>query len=217
MVAREYHAAGYRVVIDPPADMFPPDIGALKPEIVALRDGESVVIELIPKEQDADRSRVGALAAALQWRPGWRLDMVLGEEGYMRAPHPPAWTRDDFSYRLDKGRKLIASDQGEAAILLLFAVAEAVGRALLEAAHVKAQQWDPKALFATLVQQGLVDDQDKIRLENARLSRNSIMHGESVGYDTESEARQMVEIIERMLAELSSEEDRSAEGAATAV
>jgi len=203
-VARDYHAAGYRVIMDPPGAALPRDIAALRPEMVALRDGENVVVELVPSERAADRERLRTLAAALLSRPGWRFDVVLGDDDYLAPPDYPKWRTDEITCRLDDARRLVEAGQGEAAILLLFALAEAAGRALARAEHIDVQHWDPVVLFGQLVQHGALDEQDKIRLGNALRARNQIMHGESVG-NVESDleqARELIDVIDRMLVDL---------------
>lgn len=79
-VASRYRARGYRVVESPRRSQLPSFLRGYRPDMIAVSDDEKIVVEIKRKDADAETiEHMSNIARELQDRPGWRLDIVIGE------------------------------------------------------------------------------------------------------------------------------------------
>ena len=102
------------------------------------------------------------------------------------------------------------AEQGyrEAALVLLLAAAEAIGRQLASGEQVRVQRWSPVALFRGLVHHGLIDREDAERLVRAYVLRNRIVHGIADRSVKSAELADVLEAVKRLGAEARDADNR---------
>jgi hypothetical protein len=77
-VAAEYENRGYKVRLQPAAADVPEFLGGFEPDLIAIGNGESVVVEVkAGKELFETQQSITAMEAAVRGRPGWRFELVI--------------------------------------------------------------------------------------------------------------------------------------------
>jgi hypothetical protein len=204
-VARRLVAEGYDVVIEPGLDDLPPDIARLRPDLLARRGDERVIVEVQPREPGGSaRPRIEALAKAVGARPAWKFELVVVPEDRAAGPGQE-WSPAEIRARVDEARKLAAAGHGEAALMLAWSACEAAARALALDEELEVQRWLPSAMFRQLVHAGLLDNGDLQTIEDAWIARNRLTHGLSGIGDPSVFALNVARVAEGLLHELESE------------
>lgn len=81
MIAKHYEERGYAVTTEPPPSAIPFSLGNYKPDILAIRGDENLIIEVKGPGARVDSSVYLRLDEEVQLHPGWRFLLVtVGEE-----------------------------------------------------------------------------------------------------------------------------------------
>ena len=202
-VARELVGDGYEVFLEPGAHLLPRGLSSFRPDILARRGEENLIVEIKAVPSPASAPQVEALARAVRKQPGWHFRLVT------TAPEQPtSWSIEEATRRLQEA-ELLGRQHPGAALLLTFAVAEAVGRQAADAKGLKAQPWSPMALFRGLVQHGLLDRDGFRVLERASVRRNRLVHGLSDEAVSQEDVEELLDVAKSLIQELGSQQQRA--------
>ena len=117
------------MTLQPPPQQLPDFLAGYTPDLIALGENESIVIEVKSRKSLASDPRARELARLLQDRPGWRFELVVvsGEE---ESPYVGAqsFDREDILRGITDAERLNEAGSMEAALLLAWASAEAAVR-----------------------------------------------------------------------------------------
>src|SRR3954471_3018483 len=196
-VARGLVAEGYEVFVAPGPHLLPRELVGLRPDILARRGGENLLVEvkLVPTPGGAEQAK--RMAQAVQSLPGWEVRLVTAP-----GPEPSSpWSLADAEARIGQAARFAEQDYHEAALVLLVAAAEALGRRRASVEQVRAQPWSPATLFRELIFHGLIDREDAECLERAIVARNRITHGIADENVDPAEVAALVEVVGRLAAE----------------
>lgn len=197
-VARRLVSEGYSVMREPAPHLLPRELRDFRPDILATRPGESLIVEITRPRRGEPSAGIDSLAEKVRALPGWRLELVVG--GETSSPEP--WSIEETRERLDHGESLLRAGHGEAALMILWAVWEATARVLAEAEGVTVQRWAPAALMSQLVHHGLLGQEDLDTVREVSFARNEIAHGMKASLDAGAAAARLAAVIRRMLVEL---------------
>jgi hypothetical protein len=125
-VARELAGDGYEVLIEPGPSFLPGKLARFRPDILARRGDENLVVEVKLTPDPAGGGEMRELAEAVRERPGWRFRLATAPRDLAAAP----WTIEEAAQRVDEAEALGREGHAELAVTLLVAAAEAVGRRL---------------------------------------------------------------------------------------
>lgn len=75
-VAAEYRRKGYRVKVQPASAELPAELKNVRPDLIATRGKERVIVEVKTRKTLARSRQLSALAEAAE-RLGWRFELVL--------------------------------------------------------------------------------------------------------------------------------------------
>jgi uncharacterized protein YutE (UPF0331/DUF86 family) len=210
-VAQKLVGDGYEVRVEPGPGFLPGELAHFRPDILATRGDENLVVEVKLTPDPAAGGPLQALAEAVRKRPGWRFELVTAPRDLAASP----WTIEEAAARVDEAEELARAGHEEAALLLLVAVAEAVGRRLGEIEGLRMQRWNSRAVPGELVHHGLVDQRDADLLDRAQRLRNLVVHGARGGPGTEVDVGALAGVARRLLAEVEvSRAERAREEAA---
>lgn len=146
----------------------------------------------------ASGPQIEGLAEAVRSHPGWHFRLTTAPREEFVAP----WKPEEAESRVREAEELLGRGHLEAALVILLAAAEAIGRWLADYEQLRLTRWDPKVLFNSLVHHGLIDQADAKLLDRAQRLRNLLVHGASGGPDTAVDAADLVAVLRRMLAEV---------------
>ena len=176
-VAREYRRQGYRVIAEPSGSDLPAFLGDYRPALIAIGDGESVVVK-VKSIRGFDRSEENReIAARVAKQPGWRFELIITgpRSGRQLDEHQP-WDISVVDGYLNQVRRLLDAGNREAAFLLLWANTEALLRRMAHEEGVSGQS-SPSQLVRELAIQGLLDRPDYFPLEEAAAFWSTFAHG----------------------------------------
>src|SRR4051794_26007489 len=75
-VARQLVAEGYEVFMEPGPHLLPRELGGLRPDILARRGEENLLVEVKLAPSRAGAEQVKRMAQAVQSLPGWQVRLV---------------------------------------------------------------------------------------------------------------------------------------------
>jgi REase_AHJR-like len=174
-LAREYQDRGYQVTVEPEPRQLPEPLARFRPDLVARKANELVVVEVKPRESLPD-PRLQELAKVVRAQPGWRFELVLLKPD----PGPPgarAWNAEEVADSLGQIEAILSAGYPEAALLLAWSAAEATLRLLAEKEHLDLEQEDAVYLLRLLVTRAVITREQYDRLWKALELRNAVAHG----------------------------------------
>jgi len=200
-LAAEYNRRGYKTFVRPSEDQVPGFLQDVEPDLVAISDRESVVIEVKFKESAVGDPKIAAIAKAVAGHPGWRFELVK-VAGRTKPPAGPELLKlpiplSDARQRLETAKRLL-STQSELALIAAWTVVEAAIRsALLQADKLPASP-QVGAILRQAYSQGLLSWRDLEALLKHMTVRNALVHGLEAKGSLKA-ARSLVALANRLL------------------
>lgn len=176
-VAREYERAGYRVLVEPSLAERPGFLASFHPDLIAVGDEESVVVEVKTGRGFVRSGEFRELAARVNDQPGWRFELVVTNPKRRAEGEAQPWALPLAERHLAQARELTKTGQSEAALLLLWASIEAFLRRLARDEDVALGGLTTTQLVQQLATEGLLERTSYRTLWAAVTLRNQIAHG----------------------------------------
>lgn len=178
-VADEYRGKGYDVVLEPGADQLPTVLAPYRPDIIARRDDETIVIEVKSRHSLRRPPQLEALAKAVRELPGWRFELIVAKPD-IAFPLPETtepWDEHQVGDALDEAGQLLRTGHPAAALLLAWAATEAALRLLASKEGLRIDGWEANALLNNLTTSGVLTRGRFKTLRDALEVRNAVAHG----------------------------------------
>jgi hypothetical protein len=175
-VAREYQNRGYEVIVEPEPGQLPEALARFRPDFVARKADETVVVEVKSRGSLAD-PELQELAKAVRAQPGWRFELVVLKP----EPGPPgtkSWNAEDVANGLRQVRAILASGHREAALLLAWSAAEATLRLLAEKEELVREPDDALYLLKLLTTRAVITRAEHDLFWEVLDLRNAVAHGQ---------------------------------------
>ena len=200
-VAETYRSRGYEVVIEPRGEQLPDFLLRYRPDLLARKDGEAVVVEVKSRTSLARANDLRELALAVQSHPGWKLDLVVtNPQGFAAEDVADSLSEQDVRRITVEAAELLQENRTEAALLLAWSAAEAALRRVAFSEGLQLEQKGPLYLLTQLATNALISRDDYRLLIDAHESRNRVAHGFDLpdrGRYVEA-TRQLLELTERL-------------------
>lgn len=173
-----------------------------RPDLLAERDGEHVLVEVKGLTSASDEARYRALAERVQAHPEWRVDLVAvgSPDRLALSSELPVLPAADVERRYDEADGLAAGGHGDAAVLIGWAATEAALRLLAERNAVPVQRAATPVLLKQLVSLGVISREQYDTLWPLYQQRNAIAHGFAV-QGTPQSADRVIQMGRELLAE----------------
>jgi len=178
-IAEDYRAKGYEVTMQPAQNELPPSLSAYRPDILARRGDEAVVVEIRSRPTSRRQPPLEGLAKAVRALPGWRFELVMAEPD-IAFPLPGRtlpWTTSEACKALDEADRLLEAGHAEAALLMAWAGAEAALRLVAKREGVDTRRSEANFLLDRLTTEGVLGQREYQALRGALALRNAIAHG----------------------------------------
>ena len=121
---REYEAQGYDFYESPPPEAVPDFLGKFRPDAIAIRGDEGVVLELTPRTVGPDA--LNYIAERFEGHPRWRFRVIVYDPKQDEISEEPEVV--DLRDLRNRVQKLRDDGEVDAALLLAWATLEAVFR-----------------------------------------------------------------------------------------
>jgi hypothetical protein len=175
-VARDYQSRGYEVTVEPEPGKLPAALARFRPDIVAHKADETVVVEVKSRGSLAD-PELQELAKAVRAQPGWRFELVVLKPD----PGPPgtkSWNAEDVANGLRQVEAILGSGHPEAALLLAWSAAEATLRLLADKEGLVRERDDALYLLKLLATRAVITRDQHDLLWKVLELRNAVAHGQ---------------------------------------
>ncbi len=177
-IASEYGAKGYAVTVHPSANETPSFLRDLRPDLIAVSDGDRVVVE-VKAAPEIESDRTIRIAEAVAANPPWRFELVTANPS--AAPDVPAFGDLVPAERVKElfadAEMLIRQHHPEAAALVAWGAIEAVLRWRALAAGLDLQRQSSSSLLTELYGSGAIDPGLYEQLLALMAFRNAVAHG----------------------------------------
>lgn len=167
--ARRYRRAGYAVHKPGDPHGVPDFLGDLAPDFIAERPDDKVVVEIKRANAVPGSNDLVEIADRVASQPGWRFELIALSDA-------STITQPDLARSTDEVRRLL--DQGFAAPAFVFAYA-VLENLLAHAAlreGINPADATPAGLVRDLVVRGVLDEQSRQDIADARTRRNTLAH-----------------------------------------
>ena len=169
----ELEAQGFAVFTYPGRQLLPPLLAEAQPDLVALKDGRKVAIEVLTSGQPAE-AKAQRLRAAFANQPDWELRLIYAPPLNPAISIPVATPEmiEDQLYRIEHAYDAMGS---MAALLIGWSAFEAAARRALPASLDKPQT--TSRLLELLAFEGYLMPEEADRLRELSRIRNAVAHG----------------------------------------
>lgn len=204
-VAADYRKRGYQVEIEPAGAALPQFLTGFRPDLIARRADDNVVIEVKVGTRTAIADRFREVAERVNEQPGWRFSVVFAD------PNQPDQITDGettalstLEQRVQSGKQLVDAGQRDAAFLLLWSGLEGLLRVLGERAQLPLKSLPPSALIRELYSAGELSRQQFDTLMRVLPLRDQLVHGFGTRIDVDPS--ELTAISDSLLGELKEHE-----------
>lgn len=179
IVAKRLRDDGFEVVIEPTQSDLPFDLGGYRPDLLARRDDESLVIELKRTEQRLPIDRYVDAAAIIRQHAGWRFILIptdrLEETGLESLLYFPQ--RSVLARQAEAASLLLERQLYSAAFVTAWTGIEGLLRLIAAENAVPVSALSPIALIKHSYSQGLISKAHFDDLQRLLGIRNRVVHG----------------------------------------
>lgn len=200
-IADQYIRRGYTVQIEPSPATLPFSLGTYRPDLVAQRDGENLVIEVKTGAREVTVDRYREIAEDVAEHEGWRFLLITGEDV---SPNGVTGTTDDLPtwgavvHRADRSRELLKGGDAEAAYLVAWSALEGLLRRRAEHASIPVERMPIVPLARHLYSQGELSAGELDATLATIETRNRLVHGFQAPA-VSGDAEKLQRLIERLL------------------
>ena len=199
-LAADYARQGYRVVMAPGPEALPFDLGGFRPDLLAHRGDEHVLVG-VRGPGDREMERVRQALEEVRAHPGWRLVLVAREEPEVGGPaagRPRLLSWDELRDRLRSARQVLAAGEPAGAFLTLWATLEGILRRRAEGAGLPLERMPTGALLDHAYSYGELSIPQYDRARAVVEVRNRLVHGFSTP-DVAAAAECLATLVEELL------------------
>lgn len=174
-----YEQNGYEFFLEPSATLLPPFLKGYRPDAIALKGVEGVVIEVKFGNHPIKDQRLQALAAILRDRSEWSLKVYMEQQRPEDRLSIDVPTVAQLENLISESEILAAEGHPRAAFLLARSGLEAVARARAsEQGLAIGRPISPAGTVESLEMGGLINDETGRDLRKKAQLRNRVAHGD---------------------------------------
>ncbi len=209
-VARDYQSRGYEVTLHPPSFSIPGVPPDYRPDMIARRGGENVVVEVRSGHTMSQSPQVTAIAEAVKFQPGWTFELVVTTPAPAEASSGQleVLSRERTQQLLDAASKLADVGDCEAALVVAWSAVEAAMRHIANREVVSLEGLQTSGVAKQLVAYGLLGRQDLELLNQAMEVRNAVAHGFASRTVSVELVRKVIDLAKSLLAPATSAESQ---------
>lgn len=177
-VVKDLRERGFNVITNPRDADLPEFLTGYRPDIIAVRGDERLVIQIASKASLQKPSDIEKFARAVQSQKGWSFEIVLTNPKQEDVPSDQETSRQTLTRKLNEAHELATNNFHEAAALLGWAIFESAARISMGREQPNASpQIPPSALIRQLYAYGIIGKLDFNFLDKTLKKRNALVHG----------------------------------------
>jgi hypothetical protein len=174
-IAQQYRSLGYKVAVSPSAKQLPRFLSKFRPDILAERPDESVVVEMKSSSRTRGTDYWRALTKVIGKHPGWRVELVVDDPSQREIPQ--TINKELITQRLQEGRLLAEQGLLAASLLITWSALEAAMRLAGSSYEIDLPDLRPATVISRLYTDGVIDREEYDFLLDCMQMRNAVAHG----------------------------------------
>ncbi|MEL6355085.1 MAG: hypothetical protein AAFR58_25580 [Cyanobacteria bacterium J06627_28] len=201
-MAADLRAQGYSVVVEPDPSKFPFDLRQYRPDILATRGNENLIIEIKTKGFHRSVERYQEIAEIVSQHKNWRFMLSTIDEGPLSdmAAHQSSGTPDALVTMLEKLKHLLASENYDLAVPYLWSVYILAMRLAGERADIPIDLTSDQSVLNYMYSLGEISSDEYEWAKNLLEIRNRSVHTVQIDL-SKSEVVEIYNHIEHQLAQ----------------
>jgi REase_AHJR-like len=184
--AQELIDSGYKVSIEPSSSDLPFDLGSYRPNLIATKDNEGLILEIKTTSSRLSIDRLKSIAEQISTHNGWRFLLItLDDTSESILPSSgqdlPSW--EELKTRLSSLETLIQNSFFEPSLLFLSSILEATLRKRAIDRNIPIWRLPEKNLLNHLFSSGEISMSDFDIFKKCLELRNKVAHGLATSID----------------------------------
>ena len=208
-LAEEYRNRGYEISIHPNPEELPDFLRNYRPDMIARREDDAVVIEVKSRFSlnSSSTQYLQNLAQVIEQHAGWRFELVMTnpEDVTYSVKAEGSLQVNEIKSRLKVASQLL-EQHPESAILYSWSLVEATLRLVAEEEGLILRRFDPLYLLKQLAIEGVISQSEYQLLMDSLSLRNAVAHGFKTTQITQDSVDKLIKISEQLLKTLHSHE-----------
>ncbi len=178
-IAKEYRKKGYQVTIEPSLNELPSFLSHYRPDIIAVSNDESVIIEVKSYSNLYRQSQMSNIAEIVEAQPRWRFELVMTNPGgnTLITSESRLPSINEVSKRLTRARRLVKNADYESAIAIAWSAIEGLLRLIGKDENIALNRQSSSYVIKKTYTLGLIDNESYEELLKLNKIRNSVTHG----------------------------------------
>jgi Holliday junction resolvase len=178
--ADELRRSGYKVIIDPSSTEMPFDLGNYRPDLVAIKNGEGIILEVKASHARLSVDRFQEIAEQVAKHSGWKFILVTLDDMFERiilSEKGDLLSWCDLQTHMEKIDELFRDGLYEPGVLYLWSTIEAMLRKRSIAESIPIYRFPPAKLLNHMYSSGEISIADYDSLKAIFEKRNKVAHG----------------------------------------
>ncbi len=196
-VGQAYRDKGYDVLIAPRGDQLPDFLQAFRPDLIAHKGDEHIVVEVKLRGRVSDFPQVNELAKVVRNEADWKFELfLLGPENSFFVDGASPLTVEEIRSKRKEVALFVESGHLEAAFLLGWSLVEAILRSLAVKEGIEGETATPDYLLKQMTFEGIIARETYHALKHAQQTRNAIAHGFKSSQLTVETVQELIDLID---------------------
>ncbi len=189
--AAELENKGYTVTIEPSPDSLPFDLGGYRPDLMAVKNGEGIIIEIKASLKRLPIQKYQDVADRVSSHSGWKFALITLDEpigsvisvAEMKLPN-----REELREKLGDVETLVGMKMYSPALLSIWIQIESLLRIKVSTSNMLLNSLQPNRVINCLYSDGELSMSQFDKLKELMKLRNEVVHGFNVDV-TEQQVR----------------------------
>ena len=199
-VGQVYRDKGYDVLIEPKGDQLPDFLQAFRPDLIAHKGDEHIVVEVKMRGRVSDLPQVNELAKVVRNEADWKFELfLLGPENSFFVNGASLFTVEEIRSKIVEVALFVENGHLEAAFLMGWSLAEATLRVLAVKEGIEGETATSDYLLKQMTFEGIIARETYHDLKRAQQTRNAIAHGFKSSQLTVATVQELIALIDEIL------------------
>jgi uncharacterized protein YutE (UPF0331/DUF86 family) len=194
-----YEQRGFSFVVEPGSQTLPDFLGSYRPDAIAQKEGENVLIEIIRRQRSPWEQPLADVRGRIAGHKGWKLNIVYAMERPEDLIVIPIPRLDTLKQQIAEVEALEAGGHHRAAFVLSWSVLEAVLNRVKESGPHRIRT--AGQVVHTLTMDGHISAATDRKLRELSDLRNRIVHGDFDADASGEDVEQVLAAINEALVE----------------
>ncbi len=196
-VGQVYRDKGYDVLIEPQGDQLPDFLQTFRPDLIAHKGDEHIVVEVRVRGQVSDFPQVNELAKVVRNEADWKFELfLLGPENSFFVNGASLFTVEEIRSKIVEVALFVENGHLEAAFLMGWSLVEATLRVLAVKEGIEGETATPDYLLKQMTFEGIIARETYHALKHIQQTRNAIAHGFQSSQLTVETVQELIDLID---------------------